>query len=124
MTLLFTITLLLSIYSLIHTLSFVLYRQRQTIKYKELNIKVDNLNEQLETFQETCVKLKSYFIEDNKLRNKINKSNEEIIKIFVEERNKITSDINTLMNNQKEMYDFLTFLKEYKNRHKNKINKD
>jgi hypothetical protein len=124
MTLLFIITLLLSIYSLIHTLSFVLYREQQTIKYKELNIKVDNLNEQLETFQKTCVKLKSYFIEDNKLRSKINKSNEEIIKIFVEERNKIASDINTLMNNQKEMYDFLTSLKEYKDRHKNKINKD
>lgn len=124
MTLLFTITLLLSIYSLIHTLSFVLYRQRQTIKYKELNIKVDNLNEQLETFQKTCVKLKSYFIEDNKLRSKINKSNEEIIKIFVEERNKIASDINTLMNNQKEIYDFLNSLKEYKDKYKNKINKN
>lgn len=124
MTLLFITTLLLSIYSLIHTLSFVLYRQQQTTKYKELNIKVDNLNEQLETFQKTCVKLKGYFIEDNKLRSKINKSNEEIIKIFVEERNKIASDINTLMNNQKEMYDFLTSLKEYKDKHKNKINKD
>lgn len=124
MTLLFITTLLLSIYSLIHTLSFVLYRQQQTTKYKELNIKVDNLNEQLETFQKTVVKLKGYFIEDNKLRSKINKSNEEIIKIFVEERNKIASDINTLMNNQKEMYDFLTSLKEYKDKHKNKINKD
>nr|DAG97399.1 MAG TPA: hypothetical protein [Crassvirales sp.] len=124
MTLLFTITLLLSIYSIIHTSSFVLYKQQQTTKYKELNIKVDNLNETLETFQKTCVKLKDYFIEDNKLRSKINKSNEEIIKIFVEERNKIASDINILMNNQKEMYDFLTSLKEYKDKHKNKINKD
>ena len=61
---------------------FVLYKQQQTTKYKELNIKVDNLNETLETFQKTCVKLKDYFIEDNKLRSKINKSNEEIIKIF------------------------------------------
>ena len=37
---------------------------------------------------------------------------------------KIASDINILMNNQKEMYDFLTSLKEYKDKHKNKINKD
>jgi len=124
MTLLFTITLLLSIYSLIHTLSFVLYRQRQTIKYKELNIKVDNLNEQLESFQKTVVKLMNCFIEYNKSQSKINKSNEETIKIFAKERNKIVSDINTLKNNQKEMYDFLTSLKEYKDRHKNKINKD
>lgn len=124
MTLLFTITLLLSIYSIIHTSSFVLYRQQQTTKYKELNIKVDNLNEQLESFQKTVVKLMDCFIEYDKSQSKINKSNEETIKIFAKERNKIVSDINTLKNNQKGMYDFLTSLKEHKNKHKNKINKD
>lgn len=124
MTLLFITTLLLSIYSLIHTLSFVLYRQQQTTKYKELNIKVDNLTEKLESFQKTVVKLMDCFIEYDKSQSKINKSNEETIKIFVKERNKITSDINTLMNNQKEIYDFLTSLKEHKDKYINKNNKD
>lgn len=124
MTLLFITTLLLSIYSLIHTLSFVLYRQQQTTKYKELNIKVDNLTEKLESFQKTVVKLMNCFIEYDKSQSKINKSNEETIKIFVKERNKITSDINTLMNNQKEIYDFLTSLKEHKDKYINKNNKD
>lgn len=124
MTLLFITTLLLSIYSLIHTLSFVLYRQQQTTKYKELNIKVDNLTEKLESFQKTVVKLMNCFIEYDKSQSKINKSYEETIKIFVKERNKITSDINTLMNNQKEIYDFLTSLKEHKDKYINKNNKD
>lgn len=124
MTLLFITILLLAICALIHTLSFVLYKQQQTIKYKELNIKVDNLNDQLEKLQNISVKLMDYFIENNKSQSIINASNREIIKIFVEERNKLISDINILMKNQKEMHNFLTALKECKDKYKNKINKD
>lgn len=118
MTLLFITILLLAIYSLINTLGFALYRQQQTVKYKKLNIKVDTINEQLEILQKTCVKLMDYFRENNKSQNIINNSNRELTRVFVEERNKLASDINILMKSQKETHDFLTSLKECKDIYK------